>query len=126
MKHSGQIIEFTLPKKENNEVNLFNVALSFIKNQNNNKDFLNSFTYKLHQLRPLLLECLTEPSKTEKKLRLENFFRNNFNENYKANSKFYEALIEFIIQHNSYKTLTLDDFGLMYGCLRFIAFTSKK
>jgi len=124
MKHSGQIIEFTLPKNENNNVNLFDLTRAFIKNQNTNKDFLNSFTYKLHQLRPLILECLSDNEDVSK--RLKNFFRNNFNENYKSNSKFYEALIEFIIQQNAYKPLKLDGFGLMYGCLRFIAFTSKK
>jgi hypothetical protein len=123
MKHSGQVIEFELPKMDNNGINMFNETLAFIKNQNSHKEFLNSFTYKLNQLRPLIIECLSDI--TNKKERLRNFFSNNFNENYKSNFKFYDALIDFIIKQNYYRPLTFD-FGLLYGCLRFIAFTSKQ
>lgn len=123
MKHSGQVIEFDLPKRENNGINLFNETLAFVKKQNNSTDFLNSFTYKLHQLRPLILECLTDTMNISG--RLENFFKNNFNENYKSNISFYESLIKFIIMLNTFEPLTMDDFGLLYGCLRFISFTSK-
>lgn len=128
MKHSGQVVAFTIPKKHSNSVDLFKAVRDFVKEQNRSTEFLNSFTYKLNQLRPMILDCLADKNtiEDEREERLDNFFKNNFNENYNSNKGFHKALTEFIKSQDDFKKMTLNDFNLIYGALRFIAFTSKK
>lgn len=129
MKHSGQVVAFTIPKMHNHSIDLFKAVRDFVKEQNSSTEFLNSFTYKLNQLRPMILDCLsdkTAPNDDHREERLIYFFKNNFNENYNSNKGFYKALSEFIIKQDDFKKMTLNDFNLIYGALRFITFTSKK
>lgn len=129
MKHSGQVVSFTIPKMHNNSIDLFKAVRDFVKEQNSSTEFLNSFTYKLNQLRPMILDCLSDKTATHddhREERLINFFKNNFNENFSSNKGFYKALSEFIIKEDDFKQMTLNDFNLIHGALRFIAFISKK
>lgn len=128
MKHSGQTIPLNIKKEEQNKVELFNETTQFIKAQNSNKEFLNSFTYRIEQLKPLLLACLLD-SEPDKKL--HNFFYNFFNENYTKNKNFYDALIYYLKKVKEYyKTIDQKNIDSIlkefYGCLRFIHFTNKK
>lgn len=128
MKHSGQVVAFTIPKMQNHSIDIFKAVRDFVKKQNSSTEFLNSFTYKLNQLRPMILDCLSDKTAIEdhREERLINFFKNNFNENYNSNKGFYTALTGFIKSQDDFKKMTRDDFNLIYGALRFIAFTSKK
>lgn len=110
LKHSGQNIPFLIPKSGQ----VWKAFLEFVGKTNTNSSFLNSFTYKLSTLKPLLQPIAGNQE------RLKMFFQNNFNENYSANEEFYEALGAFIIALLQ-KEAKLNE-ELLYGTLRFIHF----
>lgn len=122
IKSSGHEIPFCISKK-NPEI--FQCFLDMIHTRIfSNENFINSITYKLESLREVLVPISNNPS------RVKNFFENNFNENYKSNKDFYETLEQFIIllssQNQSDKILSVDDYKLLYGTLRFIHFLRSK
>ncbi|MGH8559724.1 MAG: hypothetical protein ACRESZ_20180, partial [Methylococcales bacterium] len=75
-------------------------------------------------LKPLLKHAAAKGDE-----RLEQLFRNSFNENYKknANEEFYKKLINFIMAlQRYYDGIGEDQFELLYGALRFIHFIHNK
>jgi hypothetical protein len=119
VKHSGQTIPFLIPKQQDKV--LWQAFQTLVRQTNSSVDFLNSFTYKIDSLKPLL-KHLAHDAK-----RIEHLFKNNFNENYKSNNSFYEALAKFVVAiHNFSHTLDEDGLKLLYGTLRFIHFIHNK
>jgi len=130
-KHSGQQMTFSIPKTSKLQVQLWKTFLELVKVNNNNGAFLNSFTYKLDYLKSILSEIAHD------RHRLQCFFENNFNENYKSNQSFYNSLQDFIhalsLHYGNVNTvdglLAGEVRDLLYGTLRLINFTkldSKK
>lgn len=122
VKHSGQIIPFLIPKKIQGTSNLWASFLDLVDSNNTNGDFLNSVTYKLNTLKPLIAHAASKGS-----VRLHNLFRNSFNENYGSNRNFYNSLVGFIeTQHKYFGIMGTEQFNLLYGALRFIHFIHSK
>jgi len=122
LKSSGHDISFGISKKD---PAVFQCFLDLIHARIlSNENFINSITYKLESLKGVLVPISNDPD------RVKNFFMNNFNENYKANIEFYEALERFIVLMSSQNTanylLSTDDYDLLYGTLRFIHFLKSK
>lgn len=112
-KHSGHLIQFTIPKDAGTGV--WDGFIDFLDKRNTNGSFLNSFTYKLETVRPIIERIATDP------VRLKQFFRNNFNENYNSNKPFYDSLADFIaVIYAHHKGKFAHD--LLYGALRFVHF----
>lgn len=122
LKNSGHDISFGFSKKS---PEVFDKIRELIHARIHTKEnFINSITYKLDSLKNVLIPI------SGKSERVKNFFMNNFNENYKANFSFYEALEEFIVimaiqnpqnPDNDY-ILSENNYDLLYGILRFIHF----
>jgi len=118
MKHSGQLLPINISKSLKNNTNLWNAFLALIASTNNSTDFLSSFTYKAHTLKPLIAHAARISEE-----RLHHLFRNSFNENYKTNEIFYKTLVTFIYSLQQFNGhLLKEEFELLYGTLRFIHF----
>ncbi len=117
LKASGHDISFGFSKK--NPV-VFNKIRELIHTRINTKEnFINSITYKLESLKKVIVPVSGDEE------RVKNFFKNNFNENYKADVSFYESLEKFIVllaHQNRPSILNDDNYKLLYGVLRFIHF----
>ena len=107
IKHSGQSFE-GIVYKDNKVFDKFLEIVSF--NEKFDSNFLHSIYSKL-----LLYKVVFERIMGDEK-RLKNFFKNNFNENYKEYESFFNELIEFILLINDSK---IDDkFNFLYSSLR--------
>ena len=118
LKASGHDISFMFAK---DEPDIFNKIIEMTHTRVNTKEnFINSITYKLDSLKKVLVPVSGD------KERVKNFFKNNFNENYKDNKSFYESLEEFIVllanKNKPSSILNDEDYKLLYGVLRFIHF----
>ena len=107
IKHSGQSFE-GIVYKDDKVFDKFLEIISF--NEKFDSNFLHSIYSKL-----LLYKVVFEKIMGDEK-RLKNFFKNNFNENYKEYENFFNELIEFILLINNSK---IDDkFNFLYSSLR--------
>ena len=117
LKASGHDISFGFSKKN---PFVFEKIRELIHARVDTKEnFINSITYKLESLKKVIIPISGDAE------RVKNFFKNNFNENYKANVSFYESLEEFIVMladQNSPSVLNDYNYDLLYGTLRFIHF----
>jgi len=88
--------------------------------------FLNSFTYKLETQGTLLIQIANDEH------RLEHFFKNYFNEDYKQNHSFFEEISHLIKLLSDQKPtqkkerLNKEDLELIYGILRFVHFIKSE
>ncbi|MCC6752780.1 MAG: type III-B CRISPR-associated protein Cas10/Cmr2 [Saprospiraceae bacterium] len=122
MKHSGQTLPFLIPKDVKNASNLWKAFLDLVDSTNSSGEFLNSFTYKLNTLKPLITHAASRGN-----IRLHNLFKNSFNENYGSNRNFYNALVTFIeTLYKYYGQMNAEQFELLYGALRFVHFIHNK
>lgn len=122
MKHSGQTLPFFIPKDVKNASNLWKAFLDLVDSTNSSGEFLNSFTYKLNTLKPLITHAASRGN-----IRLHNLFKNSFNENYGSNRNFYNALVTFIeTLYKYYGQMNAEQFELLYGALRFVHFIHNK
>ncbi len=114
-KHSGQQVPFILHKHKDRG-DIYAAFLELVQKNVNNTNFLNSFTCKLEAKKTILTRIAAD------KNRLEHFFKNNWNENYKSNKAFFEAITDFIFAMRKNRELQQEDFQLLYATLRFIHF----
>lgn len=114
-KHSGQMLEWFIKKQD---TKLWDKIICFInKNQNTDADFLSSFTHKLRLQDKVFFEKISpDPSK------LIEFFKNNYNENYETNKKYYESITELseIIHQQGLDYQQAS--ALLYSTLKFTHF----
>lgn len=114
LKNSGHDISFGIKKDKT----LFDTFLKLVKSNIGSDDkFINSITYKLHTLKQVISPIASN------KDRVENFLKNNFNENYESNLLFYESMRDYIVEISQIdNSLSESGFNLLYGTLRFIHF----
>ena len=113
-KHSGQLMELFVNK---NKTSLWDETILFIsKNLDQESEFLSSFMHKLRLQDEVLFNKIALDANL-----LENFFKNNFNENYKSNQGFYSSLI-FFIKEISKSVESSEQKHYLYAVLRFIHF----
>ena len=110
-KHSGKTFRLFVAK---DDPVLWNATIEFVNaNLYTDAGFLNSFTHKLRYQDEVLFKSIATDNE-----KLEQFFKNNFNENYRQQESFYKALQQYILilkQHNQ-------DADYLYPVLRFIHF----
>jgi hypothetical protein len=117
LKNSGHTISFGISKKDDAVFKAFRELIH--ARIDTKENFINSITYKLESLKEVLVPISGNAE------RVKSFFKNNFNENYRANVSFYESLEKFIVMlaaQNSTLLLNKDNYDLLYGTLRFIHF----
>jgi len=113
-KHSGQVLKLFCDKKN---PALWKQTIDFISsNLEQDAKFLSSFTHKLRFQEDVLFDKIAAD-----KNKLEYFFKNNFNENYKSHEMYYTTLQDFIYVINSLIG-ACDGKKYLYSVLRFIHF----
>ncbi|MBV6473546.1 MAG: hypothetical protein JPMHGGIA_01831 [Saprospiraceae bacterium] len=131
-KHSGQQLPMYISKADET---LWHEIIQFINKFTGRiakGDFLNSITFKLETQRNILKDIMGERNTHFRTIRLEQFFRNNWNEVYGGNAAFFEELQKLILkmnfnfEHDAECKNENQIFGLLYGILRFVHFTNSE
>jgi CRISPR-associated protein Cmr2 len=119
-KHSGQ--SFSLGFRQNGQLYEDFLQLSYSVSKNIKDSFLNSVMYKLDDQKAVLARI------GDDKIRLEIFFKENFNESYSSYETFFKAMIKLVagvFMEFSSKNLE-EKIKMIYGALRFVHFINAK
>jgi len=125
-KHSGQSFDFGFTQN----TRLYYHFLSLCtESKGMDENFLNSVMFKINNQQKIIIKIASDVS------RLDNFFKENFNEsNHKNFQEFFKAVINIIHEafswfaHEKPLDETLEDkrISRIYSCLRFVQFLNAK
>ncbi len=126
---SGHDVEFEIQKGQN----LFAEFNKLVRiNTGVDANFINSLTYKLDSQKKIFWSICRNSDQ------LDNFFKNNFNENYDKTQPFFDAIKKFVLAISGtyqWKDGDTDEntlemqakvMNLLYGALRFVHFLNSK
>lgn len=113
-KHSGQMHERLIKKHDRT---VWKKIIEFINFGTEDDSFLNSFTNKLRLQEEVLFSKIADVH-----IKLEYYFKNNFNENYEAHKAYYQKIAELITDINKSKTNNNTAIELLYSVLKFTHF----